>query len=166
MMVLAAVCGVIVGNLIIGCQQSAPTSRPQMHDLPESYAAAVAEIKVLRDSIRETLASDSPEDADTELHEVGHLLEHLPELSTDVTLPEGADAKIKEAVNQLLDAYGKLDVFHGGDAKEVTYDDVADTIESNIETLEQYAGAENAQQGTDVDANGAEGDSTTEEPAE
>lgn len=151
---LLLACGVLVG--LNGCTPAndSATSESEAHDDHdhehdhdhdhgdeyESYAAAVAAIAQLRDSVRDGMAADNHEEADEALHEIGHLLEHVPELAEKASADSIDVDAVKQAVDTLLDAFGRIDeTLHGGEGS--TYDDESAEIDAAIATLQDQAAA-------------------------
>lgn len=139
----------IACSLQLGCGSGGETAKKHEHDEhehehPESYAEAVAEIKEMDEHIREALASDTPKDADHNLHEVFHFIKDLPKLAEKAGLKTEDVEAIETAKEQLLDAYSELDAqFHG--KAEVAYDEVAEEIKSALETLEKLVPPESGE---------------------
>lgn len=98
----------------------------------KTYAEAVAKVEATRNAIRDGLAAGEKSKADGQLHELGHVLERIPELAKDFT--EEQRAEVKKDVEELMDEFGKLDEqIHG--EKEVTYDAFSTKIDAAIERL-------------------------------
>ncbi len=107
------------------------------HEHPETYAAAVAEVKELNATLREALDKGETEKADEAVHEVGHVLEHVADLAKAETLSDADQEEVKQHVDSLFDSFGKIDEqIHSG--TEVTYDEVVEKINAAIESLEQH----------------------------
>ena len=108
------------------------------HHRPESLHVAVAELKHVRDEVKTAMESGSPDAAHEPLHEVGELLEMLPEVAADTDLPREKWEIAKAETNKLFDAFGVIDeAFHtaGGD-KQAAYSEVAASIDESIAALE------------------------------
>jgi len=102
-------------------------------DTSKTYAEAVEKVEAARDAIRDSLAAGEKDKADAALHEVGHVLERIPELAKE-SLPEAEQADVKKDVEEIFDLFGKLDEqIHGG--AEITYDTFADKIDAVVERL-------------------------------
>lgn len=129
----------------------------------ETYADAVKEIEALQKSIKENFEADKLEDADTAVHEVGHVLEEVTKLAEKASLtPEDLEA-VKKNVEVLFDAFGKIDDrLHSKDAaKGSDYKGVAKEIEAAIEVLKSKVKAEASEKSDDDHA-----DEAKSEPAE
>ena len=104
------------------------------HAHPESLAEALTQVEELYAEMKAAFAEDDLEKADGPLHEIGHVLEALPELAAKESLPEADQEQIKTAAEALLDRYGEVDErIHGGEGK--SYDDVAAQVDEAIATL-------------------------------
>jgi hypothetical protein len=113
------------------------------HDHAEikDFPQAVEMIEASRDKIRETLAAGETEKADGALHELGHTLEHVGELTSDFS--DEVRSEIKKDVDELLDLYGTIDEqIHG--EKKVTYDAVSEKIDAAVKRLHDRAHQEPA----------------------
>ena len=107
--------------------------------LPETFAAAVEELVKERDTIRDAFAKNDAEAAHEPLHEVGHLLEAMPELAAKGPAPADA-AVVKEVSNELFELFGKVDEkLHGTEGS--TYEEVAEKIDAGVKRLQEQAGA-------------------------
>ena len=106
------------------------------HAHPESLAEALTEVEELHAKIKTAVAADDLETADPPLHELGHLLEELPELAQKESLSEEDQQQVKQAADSLMDSYGAFDErIHGGESKGKSYDEVADQIDEAISKL-------------------------------
>ena len=108
------------------------------HDHPQTYAEAVEKVEGLETEMREALANGDTEKADDALHEIGHVLEHVAELSKDASLSADEQDEVKKDVAELFDHFGVLDEkIHG--EEEFTYDEYSEKIHAAIERLHQRA---------------------------
>ena len=106
------------------------------HAHPESFAEALTEVVELHAKIKTAVAADDLKTADPPLHELGHLLEELPELAQKESLSEEDQQQVKQAAESLMDSYGAFDErIHGGESKGKSYDEVADQIDEAISKL-------------------------------
>lgn len=101
---------------------------------PESFADAVAEIETLRSAIRDAFVAGNPHEADSQLHEIGHILKELPGLASDSDMPKPDWNEVVAASNTLFDRFSKIDEkVHGGEG--LTYSDAEADIDQAIEAL-------------------------------
>ncbi len=107
----------------------------------ESYADAVAELDQLRGEVKEALAAGDLKKADGPVHEIGHILEELPELAAKDTRL-ATDDTIKPAIDDLFDCFNDIDLKLHDDGAGKTYDEVADRIDAAIATLRSKAKTE------------------------
>ena len=93
-------------------------------EMPATFDEAFESLSEMKDSICKAFADGTPQDAHGALHNVGNLLNALPDLVAakgDVA-PEQM-SKVEAAVEQLFDGFGALDgTLHGG--AEVKIDDL------------------------------------------
>ena len=109
------------------------------HEAPKDFATALKQLKDMKVLICKAFADGSPDDAHDQLHDVGKLLEKMPELAA-----EGGDlaaeklTEIDQAVEELFDGFGQLDgTLHGGDAVDVA--ELEKQLTQSIESLEMAA---------------------------
>jgi len=106
------------------------------HGEPASLADAVTEVERLRGEIQAAFAAGDLDKADGPVHELGHLLEELPEVAAKESLAEADQQQIKQSVDALMDSFAALDErVHGGDSAGKSYDEVASQIESALAEL-------------------------------
>lgn len=123
---------------LIGCGTNATSTTSagtsDKEHAPETFAEALAQLATQKTNIQEAFEKSDPESAHDDLHTIGHLLESLPALAKKSGLAEGELPAVKEAVETLFEAFGKLDeTLHGGD--ETPYKDVAEEVESALSAL-------------------------------
>ena len=106
---------------------------------PESLKDAVAELTSTRDAIRDAFAKNDQDAAHDPLHEVGHVLEAIPELAKKEKVSVKDQNAIEKAVNDLMDAFGRVDkTMHGQEGS--TYSEESATIDAAVEALSQACG--------------------------
>ena len=142
--------------LAVGCTDSAPSegstnteSHGHGHDhdhdhghRPESYTAAVAEIKRVRDEVKAAFDANTPKACDDALHVVVEVLEVLPETAAETDLPKEDWQVVKDQAKILFDQFMKVhDGFHGEEAQGASFDSVAEEIDKAIEVLESKIAA-------------------------
>ncbi len=88
----------------------------------------------LRDTIRDSLAAGDKDKADEALHDLGHVLEQIPELAKSHS--SDASEAVKQDVDDLFNLFGKLDEQIHAHA-EVTYDEYSEKIDAAIERLHE-----------------------------
>lgn len=159
--VTCCVLGVVL-LVAFGCQHRVATDAEHAHEHsdehehPETYAAALAEIKELRETVQNAFASGTVgKEADGALHELGHLLEEMGHLAEHAGLSGEDLTAVEQASDRVFKAYMKLDDVIHRDAPipEGTYNDVADSIDSGIAELEaklSLAGEEENHQGHEI----------------
>lgn len=102
--------------------------------MPKDFASALAKLQDLKASIADAYAKEDPHLAHDALHEIGHVIETLPELAKEAGLSEEAQAAVVSASENLMDAYAALDEgMHGGE--EIGYDEVEQKIQDAMASL-------------------------------
>ncbi|MDX1928131.1 MAG: hypothetical protein SFV81_16510 [Pirellulaceae bacterium] len=120
-------CGVTVTN-------TKTTGASTAGDVPQTFAEALEQLSNQKKNIQAAFEKSDPESAHDDLHTIGRLLESLPNLATKSGIAEADLPAVKEAVDALFDAFGKLDeTLHGGD--ETPYQDVAEKIDTALSAL-------------------------------
>lgn len=126
------------------------------HAPPKTLADGVKRLTAAAADVKKHLAADARADADTAVHDMGHLLEDLQECVRTSELAADAKAAATKSLDELFDCFGKLDeALHadtgtGTPAAEV-HASVATRIEAAIGALEA-AGAAKAGGTQDPDA--------------
>ncbi|MBC8355440.1 MAG: hypothetical protein H8E66_25970 [Planctomycetes bacterium] len=155
-------CLALLGSMacLIGCGSSAaksPASAVEQHDHDESHddghgpapsgslADAVAKVERLASSIQEAFTAGDFEKGHGPLHEIGHLLEALPDAAAIAPLSSTQKQRLKEAVDSLMDGFGTLDErLHSGSNDGRSYADVAAQIEEAMAKLKAVRDEEQA----------------------
>ncbi len=104
---------------------------------PDSLHEAVAELEDLSEAIQAAIVDGDPEDAHDPLHEIGHLLEAIPDVAAETDLPESEWDAVKAASERLFEAFGDIDkAYHVEDGdKKAAYEEVSDVLEEAIEEI-------------------------------
>lgn len=111
------------------------------HAPPKTVAEGVKRLTEAAAAVKKHLAADARADADTAVHDMGHLLEDLQEFVRTSDLAADAKAAATKALDDLFDCFGTLDeALHadpgtGTPAAEV-HASVATRIEAAIGALE------------------------------
>lgn len=106
------------------------------HAHPESFTETLTKVDELRAKIKTAFAAGKLEEADGPVHEIGHLLEEIPELAAKQSLPDADQQQVKQAVDALMESFAALDErLHGGDSAGKSYDEVAAQIDSALAEL-------------------------------
>jgi hypothetical protein len=101
----------------------------------ETYDEAVKALAEMRDKIRDSFAKEDVEAAHGPLHDVGHILEHLPELAKKAGHPDEVQASVKEHTDKLFDLFDKVDRKLHGEAG-AAYDEVSADVDAALAKLE------------------------------
>jgi hypothetical protein len=112
----------------------------ESHDHPDSFPEALEQLKQFKDQIKTAFESGNPDSAHDALHEIGHVLECLPELAGKLTTDPAQTASVVEAQTKLFDAYGKLDEsMHGQKPEPFKYETVAADVDAAFEALSKIS---------------------------
>ncbi|MFN9720290.1 MAG: hypothetical protein ACK58L_16450 [Planctomycetota bacterium] len=107
----------------------------------ESVKDAVEELVALRNTIRDSFAKNDPDAAHDPLHEVGHILEAIPEQAKKDNLGAEPIAAMKASCDVLMDAFGAVDkTMHGQEGS--SYSEVSAKIDAAVADLQKAAGLE------------------------
>ncbi len=138
-----AICG------MVGCEPAAPTAKQETkaeehdhgdhgHEHPETLADAVKQLEGISATIKAAFEKDDAEAAHEPLHEVGHLLEQVPDLVKKSSLDEATKAEVQKASDTLFESYSAVDEgMHGGEGKK--YSDVSEAIDGALKVLAEKA---------------------------
>lgn len=110
-------------------------------DMPETFVAAVNDIKEHAPEIKAAFVEGKPEEVHDALHHLGEIFESMNDLIDASDLTDEQKAQAKEASEALFDQYTRLDteVLHEG-STELKYEDVESKIEEELAKLEALAG--------------------------
>ena len=101
---------------------------------PESLKDALVELTSLRNTIRDSFAKNDQDAAHGPLHDVGAILEAVPELAKKEKVSAENQAAIETAVNTLMDAFGNVDkTMHGQEGS--TYTEESAMIDTTLTAL-------------------------------
>lgn len=121
---------------LTGCGAQSHDHTHDHHAGPETFAEAVADLQKVRDLTRDAFAAGDPERCHHALHEVGELLEAIPQLAAESELAETSWNEVKLASDNLFTSFGMVDqTLHSGKPDTTVYSKVAADIDSAIESL-------------------------------
>ena len=105
---------------------------------PQSLREAIVELKELSDRFCSAMDEGNMEAAHEPLHDLGQLLETMPELAADTDLPEEQWKQVKEETGRLFNSFSEVDsTFHKKDGdKKAAYENTKSTIEAGVAALE------------------------------
>jgi len=108
------------------------------HAEPENLAAGVAMVKEHYEKIKEAFEAGKADDAHGPLHNVGALLESIPELAKAAGLADQKNAELQKAVDAMIEAYTKIDsAMHKGEQPD--YAAVSGVLDENMAAIEKAA---------------------------
>jgi hypothetical protein len=141
--VLAKLSLVAIALTIFGCEPAAKpnagagasaSDHEREHAHAETLPEAVKELEGICATIKAAFAKDDAEAAHEPMHEVGHVLEGIPELAAKSTLDDAAKTEIKTAAESLFQAFNAVDEgMHGGVGKK--YSEVAESIDAALKVI-------------------------------
>lgn len=101
------------------------------HTPSGSLANLVTKVEELSATIQDAFKAGDPEKGHGPLHEIGHVLEALPEIAAKESLASAQQEQLKAAVDSLMDSFGALDErLHGSGNDGKSFDEVAAQIEA------------------------------------
>lgn len=134
---------------VVGCEPAAPPAKQatqaddhdhaeEGHAHPETLADAVKQLEGVAGTIKAAFAKDDAEAAHEPLHDVGHLLEQVPDLIKKSSLDDATKAEVQKASDTLFESYSAVDEgMHGSGGKK--YSEVSDTIDGALKVLAEKA---------------------------
>ncbi len=133
-----AFCVVGIGICFLGCTPKEPNAKPtgrtalKQEEGPKSLPDALKQLTEHAETINKAFTSNKPDDAHHSLHDVGHLLECIPELAKD--LSEEKKEVVKKSAKELFECFGALDdAMHGG--TDTPYSKVGERITAALAGL-------------------------------
>lgn len=143
----AALLGMMMLAMSAGCPQPTNSDSGNVSALPNKTAeshghddlpAIIRELAEKNTTIVNALtSSDTYADAHGALHEVGHLLEHVPHLLESSDLSDDAKQSIKDSAATLFDSYSKFDEQLHGSENEFDANALAETLKTNMAAIQQ-----------------------------
>ncbi len=137
---------------LVGCNGSTTTPGPgqskaadedhaqdEGHQHPETYPESVTELSEMFATIKEAFADGDFGTADGPIHEAPHLLGELPLLAGRLSLEEPQKEAIKAAIDTLSESLKKLDATVHEQEGGASWDDVGESIEEALKTLQAHA---------------------------
>jgi hypothetical protein len=135
--VLAKLAMVALALTIVGCEPAKPKAASKAAEEPkhaETLADAVKELEGICSTIKAAFAKDDAEAAHGPMHEIGHVLEEIPNLTDKSTLEDAGKEEVKKAAATLFEAFNAVDEsMHGSGGKK--YSDVADSIDAALKVI-------------------------------
>jgi uncharacterized phage infection (PIP) family protein YhgE len=133
--ILQHVVVIVVLATVCGCQTGEPTARPGDEAL--NFAQALKKVEEAKEKICKAFEQGTPDEVHDTLHQVGHLLEDLPQLATQGReLSTETVTEIQQSVESLFDGFGKLDdTMHGG--AEVELDKINQQLTQALANLQK-----------------------------
>ena len=147
---ICQLCTLLLCLLVIGCtdagdQSPAGADHGHGHDHDHSaeshlpFDSLVTRICHHRDAIKAAFDEGNREEAHDPLHEIGHLIGQLPDSAAETDLAESDWNQVKQASDNLMSAFGKVDeIFHGNE-EGLEYSDIQQEVEESIAVLKDKA---------------------------
>jgi hypothetical protein len=132
---------------VMGCQDAPskvnlPAEAHDEHEHEHHYDSvrdAIEELTTLRNVIRDSFAKNDQDAAHEPLHEVGHVLEMIPELAKKENVSAENQAIVEKSVETLMTAFGAVDkTMHGQEGS--TYTEEAGKIDAALTELSTACG--------------------------
>ncbi len=132
-------------TVVGGCNSVEPASENDGHGHSHDHAqsakslhGAIVELRSIWTAISTAMDNNDPDAAHDPLHDVGRLLESLPDLAAETDLKESAWNEIKAEADRLFEAFAEIDAaFHTADGEKVkAYDSAKSTIDKGVAALE------------------------------
>jgi hypothetical protein len=115
------------------------------HAAHDTLAGALAELEKICASVKKELGAKNLDEADGHVHMVGHLVDDMHRLVGSVKLSEDAKAAATKALDEIFDAFDKLDTaLHSSDEKvkeAIDYLEHEPRIQAAIGELKKAAAA-------------------------
>jgi len=131
--------------MLVGCPQPPDSGSGGVSALPDQSSDAhghddlpsvISQLAEMNVTIVEALgSSDTYEDAHGSLHDVGHLLGHIPDLLEASDLPDDKKQIIKDSAAELFEGYGSFDEHLHGSEDDFDADALADTLNNAMAAL-------------------------------
>ncbi len=158
-----------VGTLLMfaGCGEGTTgekqTGSDKSHpDHAETLEGAMKELAGFKTAIQKAFEDKKPGSAHDALHEVGHVLEELPELAKKEEMSEENIKTLKDAVDVLFDGFGELDKsMHGKTGK--SYEEVAKSLDDAMTTLNGLMSGDDSEGSDDKSGSDEKGSSDKKE---
>jgi hypothetical protein len=136
--ILAKLAMVALTLTIVGCEPAKPKADTETaekgHEHAETLADAVKELEGICATIKAAFAKDDAEAAHGPMHDIGHVLEEIPDLAAKSTLDDAGKAEVKKAAETLYEAFSAVDEsMHGSGGKK--YSDVAESIDAALKVI-------------------------------
>ncbi len=149
----ALLCLILIGCSGSGDGNQASSDHEHGHDHDHSAEAhlpfdtLVVRICEHRDAIKTAFDEDNRDEAHDPLHEIGHLIAQLPDSAAETDLVESDWNQVKQASDNLMAAFGKVDALFHGDKEGLEYSSIEQDVQDSISVLqEKVAIVENQQQ--------------------
>ena len=134
---------IVALGILVGCQPAETATQDAEHghshdhaDGPKSFEEGVAQLKAIQIQVNQAMENDDPDAAHDPLHDVGHLLNRLPELAADTDLEESDWNEVKADVDRLFEAFGDVDsAFHADGDKLAAYESSKSAIDEGVAGL-------------------------------
>jgi hypothetical protein len=140
---------------VIGCTNAsdhqAGTDHGHDHDHSAEarmpFDALVTRICEHRDAIKAAFDADKPDEAHDPLHKIGKLIAQLPDAAAETDLDESDWNEVKQASDNLMAAFGKVDALFHGDEEGINFAEVEQDVNEALAVLEKkVAVVSNAEQ--------------------
>lgn len=90
-----------------------------------------------RDAIKAAFDADKQDEAHDPLHEIGHLITQLPDAAAETDLDESDWNQVKQASDNLMVSFGKVDARFHGEEEGVKFTEVEEDVQDAISVLKE-----------------------------
>ena len=134
-------CSVMSGCNDASDSQSGEADHGHDHDHDHSarlpFGALVGEIAEHSEEIKAAFDGGNKDEAHDPLHEIGHLVQQLPEAAAETDLAEADWNAVKEASEKLMEAFGKVDALFHDDEGGSTFAEVEEDVQAAMAVLQE-----------------------------
>ncbi|MCP4192185.1 MAG: hypothetical protein GY768_16355 [Planctomycetaceae bacterium] len=147
---MSPICLLFLCLFVLGCtqaddQQQAGNDHGHDHDHGHHHSAEnrvpfdslVIRICGHRDAIKAAFDADKEDEAHAPLHEIGHLIGQLPDAAAETDLEESDWNQVKQASDNLMVSFGKVDARFHGEEEGVKFPEVEKEVQDAISVLQE-----------------------------
>lgn len=134
--------------LSVGCNNASNQQSEKGHGHDHTtnaqipFDVLVVQVSEKCDAIKVAFDEDKKEEAHDPLHEVGYLIAKLPDAASKENLSPSDLSQVKEASDQLMIAFGKVDALFHSNESGVEYDQVQPDVQNALAVLKEKANAQ------------------------
>ena len=142
--IMSQLCLLFLCLFVIGCTP-ADDQQETGHDHGHDHSAEtrmpfdslVIRICGHRDAIKAAFDADKQDEAHDPLYEIGHLITQLPDAAAETDLDESDWNQVKQASDNLMVSFGKVDARFHGEEEGVKFTEVEEDVQDAISVLKE-----------------------------